>query len=293
MKFEQFYIESANGKSNCVIRTFNKLFNLPYDTIYEELLKLAKDLNCSSFNDIPVFEHFLEEHYYTTIKTDQDILIKDLKLSNNNYVIFCWDKKDKYHMIPIINNTIYDKNDECLELYPITIYEYNKNKLLISLLPIKTERLIIDKTTTKDIDFLLKTDHQEETQKYLGGIKNKTREERIEFLKNKEAKINEGTSSPLTVFLNDKTPIGFIGLDINNEDNSAEIGYLFDYDYWHSGYCTEATNKLIDLGFNILKLNKIVADTIIENTNSKKVLERTGFILERQDDKFYYYINRR
>ena len=70
-----------------------------------------------------------------------------------------------------------------------------KNKMFINLLPIETERLLIDKTTVKDIDFILKIDKQEETQKYLGGIKNKSREERLLFLQKKENKLLNGISS--------------------------------------------------------------------------------------------------
>ena len=44
-------------------------------------------------------------------------------------------------------------------------------------IPVKTERLVIRKTLLKDVDLLLKIDKQEITQKYLGGIKNKTRKE--------------------------------------------------------------------------------------------------------------------
>jgi RimJ/RimL family protein N-acetyltransferase len=91
----------------------------------------------------------------------------------------------------------------------------------------QTERLIIKPTTINDIDLLLKMDKQEITQKYLGGIKNKTREERIEFLKKK--------SNSYTVYLKDNTPTGFIEINKNNE-----LGYIFDYAYCNKGYCTEA-----------------------------------------------------
>lgn len=46
---------------------------------------------------------------------------------------------------------------------------------------LKTERLIIRKTLLDDVDLLLKMDKQNITQKYLGGVKNKTRNERILF----------------------------------------------------------------------------------------------------------------
>ena len=88
-----------------------------------------------------------------------------------------------------------------------------KNKILIELLPIETERLIIDKTTTNDINLILKMDKQEITQKFLGGIKNKTKDERIEFLKKKEEKFKQGIASSLTVNLKeDHSKIAFVGL---------------------------------------------------------------------------------
>lgn len=66
-----------------------------------------------------------------------------------------------------------------------------KNKLFLSFLPLSTKRLIIRLTSTNDIDLILKMDKQEDTQKYLGGLKNKTREERIIFLKEKEDDIEK------------------------------------------------------------------------------------------------------
>ena len=54
----------------------------------------------------------------------------------------------------------------------------NKNKKIINMLPFETERLIIKKTSIYDVELILKMDKQEITQKYLGGIKTKTKEER-------------------------------------------------------------------------------------------------------------------
>ncbi len=138
--------------------------------------------------------------------------------------------------------------------------------MINDIFPLKTNRLVIRKTNVNDIDLLIKMDGQEITQKYLGGIKNKTREERIEFL--------EKRNNSLTVCLNDK-PIGFIELKINN--NIGELSYIFDYDYCNKGYCTEAAKKIIEVGFNDLKLSYIFADTVKDNISSKRVLEKLGF----------------
>lgn len=153
-----------------------------------------------------------------------------------------------------------------------------KNKILIDLLPIETERLIIDKTTTNDINLILKMDKQEITQKFLGGIKNKTKDERIEFLKKKEEKFKQGIASSLTVNLKeDNSKIAFVGLKIDEEENLAEISYIFDEDYTKKGYCKEAILKLLDITFNELKLDKVIADTVEDNLSSRNVLERLNF----------------
>ena len=156
----------------------------------------------------------------------------------------------------------------------------SKNEVFIECLPLETERLIIRKVSTDDVDLMLKMDKQENTQKYLGGVKNKTRDERIAFLERKANRFNEGHAGQLTVCLKDGTPIGFTGLSINENDNNAEISYLYDEDYTGKGYCTESSKKLIEVGFNKLDLQKIFGDTIEGNTSSIKVFEKLGFTHE-------------
>lgn len=147
------------------------------------------------------------------------------------------------------------------------------------LLPLYTDRLMIVDTSIDDIDLILKMDKQESTQKYLGGIKNKSREERLEFLSNKK--------NSLTVLL-DNVRIGFIGLKIT--DDKAEISYIFDSDYTGNGYCSEVIKLLIDISFNKLNLNKLYAYSKNENIASIKVLTKNGFIEKDSNNKeFIYY----
>lgn len=124
MIFNEFYITDKNGKSNCVIRSLCKVLNKEYDDVYSGLCEVAKDLN-SSFNDIPVFEKYMEDNNIIKISYDDDIKVKDLKIDNFSYIVFCYDKKDFYHMISIIDNVVYDKNDGCMDLYVISIYRKN------------------------------------------------------------------------------------------------------------------------------------------------------------------------
>lgn len=125
MKFKEYYIESKNGKSNCVVRSFCKLYNKSYDEIFNELCNLAEKLHISSFNEIEVFEKYMDNHNIYKIEYGKENKIKDLKLDNGNYIVFCYDKKDYYHMVTIIDNVLYDKNSDSLDLYVISIYKEN------------------------------------------------------------------------------------------------------------------------------------------------------------------------
>ena len=124
MNYSYYYIKDNEGRSNCVIRSFCKLYNLEYNDVASELLNISKEFN-KNFNDIETFEEFMKRR--NTIKLDkyEGELIKDLKLDNNSYIIFCYDKKDFYHMVPVINNTVYDYSDDFYNLYVISIYKLN------------------------------------------------------------------------------------------------------------------------------------------------------------------------
>ena len=152
---------------------------------------------------------------------------------------------------------------------------------------IVTDRLIIKDTNKSDVDLLLKMDKQEVTQMYLGGIKNKTKEERILFLEKKENKLKDGIAYPLTVFLKDGTPLGFI--DLKQVDDKYELSYIFDYDYCNNGYCTEACKIVLDK----LNINKVFAYSLKENNSSRRVLEKLNFkyieTVIRDDSEFLYY----
>lgn len=149
-------------------------------------------------------------------------------------------------------------------------------KNLFPFLPLKTERLIMKQTSPEDIELILKMDKQKDTQAYLGGIKEYTRQERINFLKRK------AEHGSLTVYLHEQ-PIGFIGL--KEKENSVELSYIFDSDYWHHGYCEEACQKLLQVAQEELDIFHIIANTKEENKNSIKVLEKLGFTKKKINSK--------
>ena len=122
MKYSEYYITDREGKSNCIIRSCCKLFNKEYEDVYNELMAIAKELGYDFYAEIEVFEKYLEQN--KMVKLDyKDMKIKDLKLDNGEYAVFCFDKKDFYHMVAIIDNTLYDRTPESFDLYVITVYK--------------------------------------------------------------------------------------------------------------------------------------------------------------------------
>ena len=124
MKYEYFYLTDSDNKSNCVIRSFCKVYNKEYNDIANELLSISKELN-KDFNDIETFEELMKRYNTKKLDYGKDLLIKDLTLDSEKYIVFCYDKKDFYHMVPIINNTVYDYSSDSLNLYVISIYKVN------------------------------------------------------------------------------------------------------------------------------------------------------------------------
>ncbi len=123
MNFEKFYVSNKNGKSNCVVRSLCKVLDKQYDDVYNDLINVSKELKCSSFNDIEVFEKYMENNDIFKINCENITRVKDFNLDKGTFIVFCYDKKDFYHMVPIINNVIYDKNKDCLDLYILSVYK--------------------------------------------------------------------------------------------------------------------------------------------------------------------------
>lgn len=55
-----------------------------------------------------------------------------------------------------------------------------------------------------------------------------------------------------------------------------EIGWRLAKEFWKQGYATEGAKAVLDYGFNILNLDKIVSFTATINTPSQAVMERLG-----------------
>ena len=76
--------------------------------------------------------------------------------------------------------------------------------------------------------------------------------------------------------------MGGIGLHIDKKHNRAELGYWIAEPFWNNGFMSEAVEKIIDFGFEILELNKINSTHFLHNLASGKVMIKNKMIKEAQ-----------
>jgi len=74
--------------------------------------------------------------------------------------------------------------------------------------------------------------------------------------------------------------LGAIGLTINIKFCKAELGYWIGKPFWGKGFCTEASYRMLEFGFDELGLNRIYAHHFTRNPASGRVLEKIGMICE-------------
>ncbi|RKN22269.1 N-acetyltransferase [Micromonospora musae] len=61
---------------------------------------------------------------------------------------------------------------------------------------------------------------------------------------------------------------------------TVEIGWRLDRRFWGHGYATEAATAVLRFGFNVCDLDRIVSIRHVENTRSKRVMEKLGLPCE-------------
>lgn len=87
----------------------------------------------------------------------------------------------------------------------------------------------------------------------------------------------DGQSVVLAITLPaDNRLVGAIGLEISGEDRRGELGYWVGKPYWNRGYATEASQAVLEYGFQVLDLDRIYAHHFLRNPASGRVMQKAG-----------------
>jgi [ribosomal protein S5]-alanine N-acetyltransferase len=154
-----------------------------------------------------------------------------------------------------------------------------------------TDRLILRKVKKYDINKLYTCLSNEYVTQHMLIDFNKSIDSTHKFLNTILNGYKDDKPTPWAIALKENNKlIGVCGFSKYDEaNNKAEVGYLLNYDYWNKGITTEALKRVMDFGFNNMKLTKIEARCISENLASEKVMIKSGMKLDKmiKNDKIY------
>jgi [ribosomal protein S5]-alanine N-acetyltransferase len=157
---------------------------------------------------------------------------------------------------------------------------------------IETERLLLRKLKNQDADEIFNLRSDENVMKYIGKDPITSISEAIEFIQlvNNSLVTNFGISWAIALKEDPQKLIGTIGhWRLIKEHYRAEVGYMLSPKFWKKGIMKEALIKVIDYGFNEMKLHSIEAHINPENAASAGILEATGFVREAYFKEDFFY----
>lgn len=152
---------------------------------------------------------------------------------------------------------------------------------------IETPRLLLRRFTLDDLDDLYRIYNHPDLIKYIS-------EKKPLCLEDTRAAINStvqhwqkyrfGVSA--VIHKTYQKLIGHCGLKFLENTSLVQLGYLLLPSYWGNGLGTEAAKAVLDYGFEVAALEKIVAIAKPENLASRRVMEKIGMNYEK--DAYYY-----
>ena len=153
---------------------------------------------------------------------------------------------------------------------------------------LETKRLLLREMNESDFDALCKILCDEETMyAYEGAFSD---QEVGEWLDRQFSRYQEYGFGLWAVVLKETGEvIGQCGLTMQpwKNDEVLEIGYLFQRQFWHNGYASEAAAACKKYAFEVLKADEVCS--IIRDTNipSQRVAERNGMTKKDAWTKHY------
>jgi RimJ/RimL family protein N-acetyltransferase len=151
---------------------------------------------------------------------------------------------------------------------------------------LETERLILRRFTTTDVDNLVRLDGDPGVMRFLNGGKPTPRElierETLPRLV-REYERWAGYGSWAAVEKASGTFLGWFALRPTEagRPGEAELGYRLRTAAWGKGYATEGSRALVRKGFSELGMQRVIAKTMTVNVGSRRVLEKAGLSFVR------------
>lgn len=146
---------------------------------------------------------------------------------------------------------------------------------------LETERLILRRFSTDDVDALTELDADPAVMRYItGGLATPREEMRDDYLPYWLAYYDRGDAWGFWAAIERSTGafLGWFHLRPEEHDppDEPELGYRLIRAAWGQGYATEGSRALVDKAFRELGARRVYATAMAVNTASWRVMEKSG-----------------
>ena len=169
---------------------------------------------------------------------------------------------------------------------------FQEVKPIFTVPEIETERLLLRRFTPNDFDALFEIFSNPQVTKYFGEGDTPSKEETLSLL-NKYTDLywqEHHLGKWAVVYRESRELIGFCGFTMIRK--IPEIAYLIAEEFWGLGLATEAANAALRYGFEVMKVEQVIAFTRPENIPSKRVLEKVGMTYETVEAHYGYVFDK-
>lgn len=147
---------------------------------------------------------------------------------------------------------------------------------------ISTRRLLGSRVTANDLGYVLEVDADLRIQRWLYGAVQTAEQSRARL--ERWLRMWQKDGRGFWIFRNgSSTIVGHGGLfNSPREAGQVEVGYVIKPAYWGHGLATEITMASLKVGFETLRLQRVIGIAQSANARSRRVLEKCGMIFEAE-----------
>jgi RimJ/RimL family protein N-acetyltransferase len=152
---------------------------------------------------------------------------------------------------------------------------------------LETDRLVLRRFTTDDVDELVRLDADPEVMHFISGGLPTPRAQIEDVVLPYWLRFYE--VSPVLGFwaAEDRTTGEFLGWfhlrpGDGHGDDEPELGYRLRREAWGRGLATEGSRALVELAFTRVGARRVLAETMAVHTASRRVMENCGLRLVRE-----------
>lgn len=155
-----------------------------------------------------------------------------------------------------------------------------------------TERLLLKQITEPDAPAIFELRSHPEVMKYVDRPPAQSIDEALAFIKLITEMLQSNEAIMWGLFLKEQPDLlrGTITLwHIQKEHYRAEFGYMLHPSSQGKGLMQEAITKVLNYGFEVMKLHSVEAIVNPSNQASIRLLKRNGFVREGYFKENYFY----